>query len=552
MKVMVVDEGKHAKSFLTKALTYLDHEVKITNYNQLIAEWEVFKPDLFILSLHSVDNGVEYAKKIRKRDPDISIVFLCDGINDDSIVRGLEAGGDDFLLRSYPPALLAAKLKQLQNLSNLKKNIFQLETKYRLTDRNKRMKFNKFFIKMIEDADARNLQFALLFIDFANFKMNENRGVRIKDALLNEVANRLKKLLRANDFIARFGGDEFIVILKDIASIHFVEMLAKKIIKTLSEPFSINQITCILKFYVGISCYPKDGVTLDTLMQSADIALHHAILIGKNNYQFHHDSMSKQYKEKIQFENELNFALDKKEFVLNYQPIFELKTKKMVGMEVLIRWNHPTQGLLLPDNFILIAEQSGMIVEISEWAFDEICRQVSEWRLKEIDNFRVSFNFSPVLFLKKNITEKIVKMIKNNELPAYLFEAELTETVMMSNKTVTENIIHEFKEAGITFSIDDFGTGYSSLTHLKVLPVKTIKIDKIFIKNVNENGKDAIIVDTIIQLGSRMHLDVVAEGIETEGALHFLLEHQCPKGQGNLLCPPLNVEKMTALLKKIF
>lgn len=555
MKILVVDDSKTHLHYISEILISLEHEVITAISGEIALElFSYLKPDLIILDVNMPNmDGFELAKKIRQIEPEwIPIIFLSGIIDDRNIEKGINAGGDDYLYKPSSEIAIAAKIKAMQRIYEMKNKLNLLSKTDTLTGVNNRLQFDIFIKNMIKESKKNHSSFVLVFIDLDNFKMiNDNFGHQAGDALLKEVAKRLKFCVRIDDFVARMGGDEFAVILKNIVSNEMVNKIVKQIQKVVSTPYSMDNKNFCINTSIGIACYPTDGANASLLLQNADIAMYHAKIMGKNNFQFHSTMQNSQFKQKIQLENELHFALERKEFFINYQPIYHLKSRKLLGIEALLRWNHPEHGVLSPDLFIPIAEESGMILSISEWVFEEICKQANQWELSKIPNFKLAFNVSPLQLLKKNIPHIFDHLIKANQLSSHLFEAELTETILMSHTALSQQVIEELSKMGMSFAVDDFGTGYSSLSHLKTFPITSIKIDKSFIKNITSDPKDAIIVETIIQLGKRMDFDVVAEGIETQAQLDFLLKLQCPKGQGILLSPPLSIENMTMLLQKI-
>jgi len=555
MKILVVDDAKTHLAYMEKTLSSLNHEIlTATNGPDALKIFSASKPDLIILDVNMPDmDGFEVAKQIRNIEPEwIPIIFLSGIIDDKNIEKGIDAGGDDYLYKPSSEIAIAAKVKAMQRIYDIKNKLNFLSKTDALTGISNRFHFEMTIKKMIDEFKNTNSTFVLLFIDIDNFKMiNDSFGHLIGDNLLKEVSKRLKFCLRIDDFVARMGGDEFSVILKDVEINDLLNVFIKKIRKVLSTPYHIGKNTFCINTSIGVSCYPTDGTNESTLLQNADIAMYHAKTMGKNNFQFHSKLQSTQFKQKILLENELHFALERKEFSINYQSIYHLKNQQIVGIEALLRWNHPKHGILSPDLFIPIAEESGIILPISEWIFEEICKQAREWSLDKIPHFKLSFNVSPLQLLNKNTPDIFERCIKENNLPVHLFEAELTETILISHETFSQKVIDQLHKLGMNFAVDDFGTGYSSFSHLKTFPIRTIKIDKFFIKYVTSNVKDAAIVETIIQLGKRMHLNIIAEGIETEEQLNYLIKCGCIEGQGMLLSPPLSADKMSILLEKI-
>lgn len=548
MKILV---ASHSDSLFMKVLRQCNHDITLVKEeNKILSQCKLIQPDVVMID-HQFD-ALQYVKQLNSEEhyPNAVMIYLSSDANDVNLLKAIDAGFDDFFIQTENETKIKIYIKRIQHLSDLKKQLYFCVTRDALTEIGNPAAFENQLLKAITDADQAELPFAILFIDIDNFKVvNDNIGHLLGDTLLKEIAKRLKSCLRLNDFIARMRGDEFVIILKDIENTFDADHIAQKIIDTMSKPFTIHKTEILIKLNMGIAFYPDDGHDAASIYQNADIAMYYAKKLGHNNYQFHSAAKQLQYKQQIELENDLNFALDKNEFILYYQPVFDLKTKSMVGLEALLRWHHKVRGLIFPDVFIPIAEESGIIFQITEWVLEEICRQVYEWELEHASNFKIAFNVSASLLVKKNLTKSILRVIEKSGLPVELFDAEITETVLLSNSVLSESVIRELQESGLTFSVDDFGTGYSSFTHLKLLPLRAIKIDKSFIKNIITDPKDTIIVEAIIEIGNRMNVDVIAEGIETQEQLEFLLSKNCRKGQGFLLCPPLSVEKMSILLK---
>lgn len=538
-------------NFLTEVLQQCNHDIIIVNdKNNIISSLQANQSDVVMIDQQF--DAFQYMKQIDSEEEfhKIVMIYVSSDSHDINLIKAIDAGFDDYFIQTNDEMLVKIYIKRMQHLSDLKKQLFYYSTQDALTEMGNAKLFENRLLKSIEDADETQLLFALLFIDLDNFKVvNDNIGHLMGDVLLKEIAKRLKSCLRHNDFIARMGGEQFVIILKDIENAYDVDTIAKKILESMMQSFTIHKTDVRIKFNIGIALYPNDGHDAASILQNADIARYYAKKLGHDQYQFHSSAKQLQYKQLIELENDLNFALEKKEFILYYQPVYDLKQKKIIGLETLLRWHHKVRGLILPDVFIPLAEESGIIFQMTEWVLEEVCRQAYEWELEHVKNFKISFNVSASLLLQKNLTKSILSVIQKSGLPIELFDAEITETVLLSNSVLSENVIRELKQSGLTFSVDDFGTGYSSFTHLKLLPLRAIKIDKSFINNIVTDAKDTIIVEAIIDIGNRMNVDVVAEGIETEEQLKFLVNKNCKKGQGYLLCPPLSVEKMSILLK---
>jgi diguanylate cyclase (GGDEF)-like protein len=411
------------------------------------------------------------------------------------------------------------------------------------------------FIKVLEDkiaeAKRHNYLLGLLLIDLDNFKsVNNNLGYLIGDLLLTETLARLKSCLGTDDFVMRLAGDEFIIMLGKINHLNDAEAAAQKIMQAFVPLYQLEGNNVHISPSIGIACYPSAGADAQSLLQNADIAMTYAKTLGRSNYQLYAEETNKKYKQKFYLENALKFALEKQELFLYYQPIFDLSNKKMVGMEALLRWQHPEVGLISPNLFIPLAEQNGVITAIGEWALKNICEQGSQWHAAGHNDFTLSINISSYQLLQKSFPQLLLQTLNNTHISPNLLDLELTETAFIAHSSYFENVLKKIHEAGISITIDDFGTGHSSLTRLKRLPIKALKIDKSFVQDIIPNSSDAVIVNSLIALGKNLGLNVIAEGIETPGHLDFLINNSCPQGQGYYLCKPLSAKQMTAFLDK--
>lgn len=561
MKILVADDSNTTRELITASLTKFGHEViSATNGIEALEKFKSEHPDLIILDviMHGMD-GFECAEQIRAYDPDdwVPIIFLSGAVDDENIARGINSGGDDYLTKPFSEVTLAAKIKAMQRIVNMRQKLFTTTKKLRtlsaidpLTGINNRLKFDKVIKKRIKDAKQNKHLLALLFLDLDNFKtINDHMGHRIGDLLLKEVARRLESTLREKDFIARIGGDEFAVILSDIKTIETAGEIAKKILNVLTAPFNLAGHDIIMSSSIGIASYPFADNDLTSLIQSADIAMYYAKSIGRNNFQYYTEELHKKHKQTVYLNNSLKLAIERNELFLTYQPIFNLLTKELVGMETLIRWKHPEFGMISPDIFIPIAEENGMIEALGCWVLRTVCEHGKRWDLSRFKEFKLTINISSRQLLHRNLPNLIKKILINNQIPAHVLELELTETILMTHTGMSENVIKEIHNLGVSISIDDFGTGYSSLVLLKRLPIRGLKIDKSFVNDVTTNVNDAIIVNSLISLGKNLGLIVIAEGIETQEQLDFLVKNGCTQGQGYYLSKPLAIEGITELIE---
>ncbi|HEY9059478.1 MAG TPA: EAL domain-containing protein [Pseudobacteroides sp.] len=391
--------------------------------------------------------------------------------------------------------------------------------------------------------------FSLLFLDLDNFKMiNDILGHDYGDQLLKTIAIKLKKCIGKGDILARLGGDEFLILLTDKFDKEKIESTAGKIINIFSRQCSLSGKEFSITASMGIVRYPYDGTDVQTLYKNADTAMYQVKEKGKNGFLFFSQDMNDRVSEKLDMENRLRKAIKNEEFVVYYQPQIDIETMQVRGVEALVRWNHPTEGILQPSEFIPAAEESGLIIEIDEFVMRTACKQLKKWIDSNYTPITISINLTSKQFQHANITSLLREVIMETGLEADFLEIEITESIVMEDLNVTLDILKDLKEIGVKISLDDFGTGYSSLNYLKRLPIDTIKIDKSFINEITEDSKEEAIAESIIALAHKMKLSVVAEGIETKKQLEFIKEHKCDKAQGYYFSKPLPVEEIEKML----
>lgn len=382
----------------------------------------------------------------------------------------------------------------------------------------------------------------VLFVDLDNFKyVNDSFGHQAGNRLLVTSVGRLKQLIRETDTISRQGGDEFVIILPDIKESAAVERVASQILVNLAWPFEIEGYSIGISASVGISFYPAHGRDFDELLQNAEAAMYAAKAAGKNGYRVFSEEMNADALDKLKLKAMLRLAIDKREFYLVYQPQFDLSTQRLIGVEALIRWNHPEEGVIPPGRFIPVAEESGMIGEIGEWVINEACRQGREWFDAGIGPFVVAVNVSTQQFVNGAILRTVKRVLERTGFPPQFLELEFTESGLLSDIRNSLTTIEAVRALGVKTSIDDFGTGYSSLSYLQQFKVERLKIDQSFIRAIGANAEGMEIVRAIIQLGKTLRLSVIAEGVETELHLQTLKKLGCDEAQGYLFSRPLTV-----------
>jgi diguanylate cyclase (GGDEF)-like protein/PAS domain S-box-containing protein len=391
---------------------------------------------------------------------------------------------------------------------------------------------------------------AVLFLDLDHFKyINDSLGHAIGDQLLQCVSKRLQASVRGSDTVSRQGGDEFVILLSEIAHPKDAATSAKKILRSLSAPCSIAGHDLHIDGSIGISIYPADGGDAETLIKNADTAMYHAKEQGRNNFQFFAVEMNLKSVQRQSLESGLRRALERDEFLLHYQPKVDLVTGEITGVEALIRWQHPDLGLVPPSQFVPIAEDCGLILPIGRWVLREACKQAHKWGAAGLPFKRISVNVSASEFRGKRFFEGVATILAETGLDPGCLDLELTEGVLMSNAKSTGAILQALKSMGVHLAVDDFGTGYSSLSYLRQFPIDVLKIDQSFVRQITADPDDSTIVSAIIDMGKNLKQRVIAEGVETQEQLSFLQAHQCAEGQGYLFSEPLAAAQLTQLLQ---
>ncbi len=402
----------------------------------------------------------------------------------------------------------------------------------------------------IENAKRNKKSFSVLFLDLDGFKqVNDAFGHEVGDLLLVEVAQRIRAATRARDTVARLGGDEF-VVLADTEEPTDAASVATKLIATVQQPYVLAGHECQVTTSVGIAIYSRDEMRRQQLLKNADAAMYHAKALGRNTYCFFDVSMNEDAQKKLEMLHDLRWALERRELVLHYQPKFDARTGNMLGAEALIRWKHPTRGLIPPGDFIPLAEKIGLIVLIGEWTVQEACRQIAEWRAAGYCEWTVAVNLSAVQFNHPGLIEMVRDNLERYDLDPGCLVLEITESTAMRDPDASLAILRILHHMGVRISIDDFGTGYSSLLYLKRLPAGELKIDRGFVRELSHESDDAAIISAIIALGRSLNLEIVAEGVETVAQQEFLTNLGCNSLQGFLLGKPMPPDELIATVSR--
>ncbi|TPQ24751.1 EAL domain-containing protein [Methylomonas koyamae] len=446
-----------------------------------------------------------------------------------SLVR--DANGD--------PQYFIVQIQDITNRKFAEQQLLYLANHDPLTGLLNREQFQSSLTQALATVQRHDKKLALMFLDLDRFKLiNDTLGHRLGDLLLQAVSDRLRGAVRAQDILARLGGDEFIILLSDVVQIDDAARVAEKTIQLLAQPFALEGNDIVVTASIGISVYPDDGKDSHSLLMNADAAMYLAKERGKNNYQFYTQAMTERSLERMTIERGLRHALANNELRVYYQPQIDLASGLATRVEALVRWQHPEWGLVYPDRFIGVAEETGLIVPIGAWVLRTACKQAKTWHDNDGPFSSVAVNLSSRQFLENNLYQTVKQTLAETGLNPAALELEITESAIMQDPDNTLLVLRQLRELGIRLSIDDFGTGYSSLTYLRQFPVQSVKIDQSFVVDISSDEGSRTLVRAIIALTHELKLNVVAEGVETEEQLSFLSKHRCDSLQGFMFSRP--------------
>ncbi len=420
-----------------------------------------------------------------------------------------------------------------------------------LTDLPNRMLFEDRLNTALAQARRKAQMTAVMFLDLDRFKVvNDTVGHALGDRLLKGVGERLMGLVRDGDSVARVGGDEFTVLLPDVARPEDTVEVAERILDVLRQPWVLNGHEFHISTSIGIAMYPNDGEDAESLLRNADTAMYRAKDGGRDNYKLYTPTMNARIAERLALENSLRHGLERGEFVVYYQPQVDIGSGRIVGMEALVRWQHPEQGLISPAEFIPVAEETGLIVPLGAWVLRIACAQNKAWQEAGVPPMRMAVNLSARQFQLRDLIDTVAQVLEETRLDAQFLQLEITEGVAMQDVEFTVTMLRELREMGVQIAMDDFGTGHSSLSYLKRFPINILKIDQSFVRDLTVDPDDAAIASTIIMMAHNLKLKVIAEGVETEDQLAFLRERQCDEMQGYLFSKPAPAEAFEAMLRQ--
>jgi diguanylate cyclase (GGDEF)-like protein len=419
-----------------------------------------------------------------------------------------------------------------------------------LTGLPNRMLLNERVNYAIASAARHQKRVVVLFLDLDGFKhINDSLGHPVGDQLLQSVAKRLVNCLRSTDTVSRQGGDEFVVLLSEVAQSDDAAALAGRMLQAVAEAHTINQHDLHITASIGVSLYPDDGPDAETLVKNADTAMYQAKENGRQSYRFFKPAMNVRAVERQSIEASLRRALERQEFSLHYQPKIDLRTREITGAEALLRWTHPTRGSVPPAQFIPVAEDCGLILPIGNWVLREACKQARLWEDAGLSLGTMAVNISAMEFRGEGFLENVTSVLTDTGLNPKSLQLELTESVLMKRAESAISVLQALRAIGVQLAVDDFGTGYSSLSYLSRFPVDALKIDQSFIRQITSSPPKSAIITTIINMGQSLNLRVIAEGVETQEEMAYLLTHKCDEAQGYYLGRPVPHQQFATLLK---
>ncbi|MGV7207711.1 EAL domain-containing protein [Oxalobacteraceae bacterium A2-2] len=551
-QVLVVDDDRSTRSTLRHTLQRDGFRVEeAADGAQALALLKRFQPDVILMdAVMPVMDGFTACARLQELPNGSSIpVLMITALQDNaSVERAFAAGASDYIPKPIHYAVLSQRVRRIIEGNRAEKRIRHLAYNDLLTGLPNRALFFELLGQSIEQAAAAGTQAAVLFMDLDRFKyVNDNLGHDVGDRLLQAVAQRVRHTVRTVDTVARLGGDEFTVVLGDLDSPAAAATAAHNICRMLAAPFEIDGHDIFVTSSVGIAMYPHDGADVATLVKHADSAMYRAKRTN-TGFQFYEASMEHTLSEHVRLESDLRRALEQQQLEVYYQPQACFDSGRILAMEALVRWRHPTRGMIAPPDFIPLAEETGLINPLGDLVLRTACNQLQQWLRQGLPRMRVAVNLSVRQLLQKDFAASVEAALADTGLPAELLELEITESTLMENAHDTLAALHKLRSLGVRLSIDDFGTGYSSLSYLKRFPVDIIKIDRSFVRDVPMDADDAAIITAIIALAHSLRLEVVAEGVETEAQAQFLRGRHCDLLQGYLLSPAVPAEQFAALV----
>ena len=543
--VLVVDDDPAIRLVIRHAMQQNGYHVIEASNGLEAVQFSIRQiPDLILMDAVMPEmDGFRATEEIRKIEAcdDTPILMATSLDDDDSIARAFNVGACDYITKPFNWSVLKHRVRRMLQAANAQRRIQHLAYHDVLTGLPNRMLFMDRIDQAISRAQREEGQFALLFIDIDHFKViNDSMGHDAGDQLLNLISIRLRDVLRKSDTVARLGGDEFTVIIEYLQHPDDVIQITKNILSALDLPAEVNGKEVYVGGSIGIAMYPQDGENFGVLLKNADTAMYKAKELGRNTFQFYASEMSHKAMQRLELENQIRTALKEDQFEVYYQPKVDLQNNKCIGVEALVRWNHPQRGLISPDDFVPLTEEIGLITQLDEWMMKAACLQFMQWKQQGYPLNNLSVNISSRHFKEGNLIEYCTTLLEMTGIAAECLEIELTESALVDNYSNAKYILDKLHTMGLRIALDDFGTGYASMAYLKEFPFDTVKIDRSFIRDIPQDHEDAAIVTAMIQLSQALKLNIVAEGIETDQQRQFLYDNACGYGQGYLWSRPVS------------
>lgn len=551
--ILVVDDDELVRLYIGEKLIQAGYKVYMAeNGEKAIEQCRLQKLDAIVMDYRMpVMDGIAAAIEIRALSgmENVPIIMLTTSSDKGSVTSAFDAGISDFVSKPANELVLLKRLESHIKASRTERHLNHIVYHDMLTGLPNRL----LLIDHMEGAISRSKKsgkpVSIMFIDLDRFKIiNESLGHNVGDRIIEEVAYRIKAAVSSIDTVARTSGDEYVVLVENIASSDDVALLAQSIIDKIQKPIVIDRERHTLDCSIGISMYPADGESVGSLLSEADTALYRAKENGGAQFQFYQQAMGESINLRMRLMNAMHEALTKQEFIAYYQPQVDVQTGRIEGMEALCRWQRSDGSIIPPCDFLPVAEETGMIAQIGEQIIDKVCRQIALWREKRLDVPLVAINVSARQLVEFDIVSQFKQRLSEYGLPGSQLSVEITETVAMHDPEVVREILEGLKQLGIRLAIDDFGTGYSSLAYLKRFPIDTLKIDRAFIQGLPHDNENVLIVTGMMSLSRNFDLTVVAEGVEEPGQARFLRAQHCNKIQGFLYSKPLPASELESLL----